>query len=624
MATRERKVLVVATLRHNIDIDSDVTLAAREFSALTQASDWRTLHDWQECLETPIGRLPTLVQSRVQATLRPGEPVAFLAETTASSLERLLRHSAFAQEVVGIAPPNWGGDSALVERFGQGVFLGVPVVALSEYASELLGETPKGSHERLDRLLRFLLTGDAKFRSPEVVRAVHAKKTTLSLTHDLHIYKAKFFPRMVHAIQNIFAAQIGSGALVDPFCGSGTALLEGSLGSVQSFGIDLDPLSALISKCKVEPFTRGRKATRTLLKTLQDGIHSSEGPLFRSQKRVTSSALPDELRGKLQRRDQKNGTSFLPEIESDLGTLLELRERFSKKEPGLLEVLLSDAVTKKIRYRFVGVGNGKYTIEVVKQPILERFEQKVRSTLAICDVFEWLEMRVGVSFAASSASIGDATTLEGLPNKLEVGGCITSPPYLPASSGREHYAPSRAVALSVTGLADAMRHDRFVGTAEVDDESRFDPKSLTPAGQGLLQYLLSDKSDNADPQRDAMRFARKAIPSWRYLVDIERFMKSLRKRTGENGVCVLVVASQHTFYSHRRLQEAKQNGDEGGAVEYVAKGSELYGQIAVRAGWNLDEEIQMQLAKSATSMARPRSKDEYSESILVLRPRASG
>ena len=38
--------------------------------------------------------------------------------------------------------------------------------------------------------------------------------------------------------------------IIDPFCGSGTTLVEGILAEHNVIGIDIDPLSALISKVK--------------------------------------------------------------------------------------------------------------------------------------------------------------------------------------------------------------------------------------------------------------------------------------------------------------------------------------------------------------------------------------
>lgn len=39
---------------------------------------------------------------------------------------------------------------------------------------------------------------------------------------------------------------------MDPFCGSGTTLLEANLQGINSYGVDSNPLARLISNCKTE------------------------------------------------------------------------------------------------------------------------------------------------------------------------------------------------------------------------------------------------------------------------------------------------------------------------------------------------------------------------------------
>lgn len=614
---------IAATFRHNISIDSDVALAIREVKALTGQERIALLGSWADCEHTPFTRLPLPVRRRIQTSVRSSEPIGVCVDAPASAVARLLERAAFVQDVAVYTSDTWKPQTPLVFPHGDGVFSGVPVIALAEYASHLVDTPGRDSAQRLDAMLAYLHQARESQYSTSVRAATASKKTTLALSHDLHIYKAKFFPRMVHALMNLFSEAFQRGTVLDPFSGSGTALLEASMLGLPSFGTDLDPLSALISSCKVTPFTVDRRNTRSLLGSVLADVEAEQMPLFRPRNAgsLSSSALSDELRAKLERRDKRDGTVFLPEIERDLSALLHIRDRHQSAQPGLLEVILSDAVTKKIRYRFVGVGNGRYTIEVVSQPMLERFHEKVASTLAVCDVFEWMEERLQVNFAPTGAAQGDARSLNGYSGKRNVGACITSPPYLPASSGREHYASSRSLALNVTGLSDHLDMSKFVGGTEHAGVADFDPSLLGTTGQRLIKYLMSDR-DRTDPQRDAMRFERKAVPTWRYILDVEEFLKSLRLRTKAGGVCLMVVASQHVFYSHRRLQEAKKNATEDltatEAVEYVVSGKELYGEIAERAGWSLDEEIRMELAKPATSMARPRSQDDYSESILVL------
>jgi hypothetical protein len=622
----QRNCLVLVTLRHNIVLAGDVELARREFSTLLNTTSLEAINTAAFALDLPpLSLLPRVVSQRIVRHARNATPFGFLAQATVDQIQRLVLCSAFAQEVVlktsaatfDTLPPH------LVQAHGTGVFTAIPLNALFEYSSQL-ADRPGGVGKQLDGLLEYLHGRGSKV-SHAYSGAVSSKKTTLSLSHDLHIYKAKFFPRMVRFLLNTFAPTPAGGVLLDPFSGSGTALLEGSALGYESFGIDVDPISALISNSKVRPFTTDRADTVHYLTSVLDDL--SAPPLFQKQsvRKAAARALPSELRAKLARRDGKEKTNFLCEIEDDLATIEGIARRHSREAtPGILDVLLSDAVTKKIRYRFVGVGNGRYTIEVVKQRVVDRLREKLEGCLALCEAFEWLETRCAVNFASATARCADASEPGCLAAEKAFDVCLTSPPYLPASSGREHYAASRALALSVTGLSSewGQSSNRFVGVPERSDRATFDTSTLTPSGQALLKYLLSD-TDRSDPQRDAMRFERKAIPTWCYLVDVERFLKLLRAKARPNAVCLFVVASQHVFYSHRKQQLAKQAGEDGsGSVEYVAKGRDLYGEIASRAGWDFAEEVTVELSKSATSVARPRSSEEYAESVLVLRPSA--
>lgn len=603
-------------LRHNIKLAGDVSLARAEFKSFS-ASAVRDISrsDWAS---SPFRALPEKIQVRLRQHARADELLGFVGQVPLSRLAEIIQRIAFAQDLVILADWKAWADSPLVEKQAEGVFSAVPVAALCEFASHdqvLMSTAP---HATLDQLLSYLLRGQTAGNA--VRRIVESKNSTLALSHDLHIYKAKFFPRFVRALLNIYRP-VGEGVVLDPFSGSGTALLEASALGYETIGIDVDPISAMISDSKVRPFVAERSVTRNVLRRLIAELSKVRSPAIDSK---PSAALSDELRKKIARRDSKDGTNFLPEIESDLRHLQKIRKNLGRQVPELLDVLFSDAVTKKIRYRYIGVGNGKYTIEIVRQRIVHRLQEKARSMLALCDVFEWLEQKAKIRFAESSAVRGNAVTLEGLPPKVRVAGCITSPPYLPASSGREHYASSRALAFSITDRGADQLHaqNAFVGAADPMTLNALAASNLTPAGRRLLAYLTSD-SENCDPQRDPMRFERKAIPTYQYLLDIESFLRALRKRVNPDGVCIVVVASQHLFYSHRRQEIQKQGLKVEDPVEYIAKGRELYGEIAERAGWDLEEEVVVELAKSAVSTARPRSSDEYSESALVLRPAAS-
>lgn len=76
--------------------------------------------------------------------------------------------------------------------------------------------------------------------------------TTRGGTHGIHPYPAKFIPQIPRELIRILHPGNDT-AVLDPFCGSGTTIVESALQGVRCTGIDLNPLSCLISKVKVTP-----------------------------------------------------------------------------------------------------------------------------------------------------------------------------------------------------------------------------------------------------------------------------------------------------------------------------------------------------------------------------------
>ena len=71
------------------------------------------------------------------------------------------------------------------------------------------------------------------------------------VTHGMHPYPAKMIPQIAGRL----VAEYGSdcGLLFDPYCGSGTSLLEANLAGMDAVGSDLNPLARLISRAKTTP-----------------------------------------------------------------------------------------------------------------------------------------------------------------------------------------------------------------------------------------------------------------------------------------------------------------------------------------------------------------------------------
>ena len=71
---------------------------------------------------------------------------------------------------------------------------------------------------------------------------------TKEFTHCFHIYPAIMIPQVARGLIKLYGKK--GDVLFDPYCGSGTSLVEGRLAGMNVFGTDLNPAARLISKAK--------------------------------------------------------------------------------------------------------------------------------------------------------------------------------------------------------------------------------------------------------------------------------------------------------------------------------------------------------------------------------------
>lgn len=112
------------------------------------------------------------------------------------------------------------------------------------------------------------------------------RQRTRYSAHCLHEYRGKFNPQVVRAIGNMLMVQRESWVL-DPFCGSGTTLLESVHSGWNSVGIDLNPLGVLVSNAKL-------LAIRTWPSVLQRAAERLAKRLSRRSKGLSYDALWSE------------------------------------------------------------------------------------------------------------------------------------------------------------------------------------------------------------------------------------------------------------------------------------------------------------------------------------------
>ena len=75
-----------------------------------------------------------------------------------------------------------------------------------------------------------------------------ARANTRDLTHCYHDYPARMIPQVARRLLRQYGA--AGGLLFDPYCGTGTSLVEGRLAGMDVVGTDLNPLARLIARTK--------------------------------------------------------------------------------------------------------------------------------------------------------------------------------------------------------------------------------------------------------------------------------------------------------------------------------------------------------------------------------------
>lgn len=122
------------------------------------------------------------------------------------------------------------------------------------------------------------------------------------LTHSIHPYPAKFVPQIPREI--IAKLTLPGEWILDPFCGSGTSLVEGNLLGRHAVGTDVNPLSCKIARAKSTPLSQEQIASIDELLFLliskgHQALPDAQLPCFQNIDKWFSPIVQVELAGLL-------------------------------------------------------------------------------------------------------------------------------------------------------------------------------------------------------------------------------------------------------------------------------------------------------------------------------------
>ena len=364
-----------------------------------------------------------------------------------------------------------------------------------------------------------------------------ARKDPKYVTHGLHSYKGKFYPQLAKGLMNLSGLSAGA-RVYDPFCGSGTTLLESYLNGYSAFGCDLNPLAAKIANAKVGILDVNpdivREAVATLVKKIEDA--------------------PNKLPEKWEQFDET--------------CLDEIQNWFPRPVVSKLSWLLRSirSVSDGVIRDFLEINLSSIIRDVSQQDTNDLRIRRRREAIADADVFKLYLDTLGSqyerierfwsirgyspnTFRHCRVIEGDSRDPETM-NRLglEAGSVdliLTSPPY---ATALPYIDTDRLSMLVLFGMKSSTRRPierRLVGSREVMTEARRQLEKRITDGEGGLpkdvhEYLftLLSRVSGAD-----VGFRRKNMPALllRFFEDMNRVMRNCHAVLRTGGEAMIVI-----------------------------------------------------------------------------------
>ena len=267
---------------------------------------------------------------------------------------------------------------------------------------------------------------------------------TKEYTHCFHTYPAMMIPQIARKLLKEYG--IENGWLLDPYCGTGTSLVEASLFGMHSVGCDINPLVRLVATAKLTPI-----CLSILDKTL-NGLNNHLFQIEYRKGKVPDAPIPDIL----------NLTYWFSE--EVIRSLAYLRNWISEVEDEAVRNFILVAFSETVR-EVSYTRNGEFKLYRMSAKKLENFNPDIFGTFSKKlnrnrhGLEAFIEKRKSVE-----ASVSGANTVHGeLPMPRPLGGydlVITSPPY-----GDSHttvaYGQFSRLAAEWIGLPNARKIDKL-------------------------------------------------------------------------------------------------------------------------------------------------------------------
>ncbi len=566
--------VVFLKLRANIELDSDISIAEREIKFFCKKY-------------IPVSRKEIekaknvfdLSDEHYLSNTRKNDIIGFISFIEQEDVSPMIIKSSFIQEI-------WIQqllkaellliDKPFCELANDNFYCLIPLFPATEFLTYLKKENIQSQDLQL-----FSQHLSGKKTNKDIEKVIYKSSTSTPHAHGLHKYKAKFFPRLIRTFLLTESNDTDNFVVLDPFVGSGTTLLESSFLGYQSIGVDIDKLSCLISESKIN-----------ILNTEPTAIQKENKAYHQKAKEPSCQyKFPSWISKKFDRWENVQERDI---YENEISTLTAGLQNLNGGKK-LFQTAISDAVTRKFNIRMMGTGVGRFALEIQKTSLDKIVAENIKFLAKASAVINAIKQAYGINLSKSEVINGDATSLNLNENTIDL--ILTSPPYLPASSGREDYLIGKSISITALNLMteDEIKHAETASVGSMKNQTIVAEDGLPKEVHDLYTFLKSDTLRSI-----------KADPTYSYYKDIKQSLSESFRVLKHTGRAVYVIGKESVFYTFKTRE-----------ILFKVECDNIFKKIATDVGFRVKEIVDVELNKK-NKTARPRALDKYYESVFIL------
>jgi hypothetical protein len=423
-------------------------------------------------------------------------------------------------------------------------------ITLLDNALRVVGDFKESDLKRLVYFGNYRLNGDEHrtlqnaLESSSVVNGAHRRQSTRYSVHALHEYKGKFNPQVVRGVLNGLGIS-SKATVIDPFCGSGTTLVECAHAGMSAIGFDLNPLAVAIANAKLKSLSLPASRLKADLTQLQTA--------YRRQ-----TSMPRATTINDSERDNYLRKWFEPEMFEEIEKIKSIILKVSEDASDVFLIIVSDLIRD---YSLQEPSDLRIRRRYSPFPETRLFEAFIKKATQFVDNLAATQQIIGMQETDSHANLFDsrklATESQRVKPRFGYQAAITSPPYATALP----YIDTQRLSLVWLGLITpgeiAELDAHLTGSREfVKAQKRFWDVALEENSRQLPtvehEYCLNLRQALSA----ADGFRRQSVPAlmYRYLSDMQDVFVGMYRILRSGAPFALIIGHNRTTLGGNKFE----------------------------------------------------------------------